>query len=153
MEIGWSTSGGSRTVTVLDQYNAHQVENFQLDDGGSYAGFSLGNGSFALVNGLTGTSGNDIIAWSNASDVLSGAVGNDMLFGNDSLNGGAGSDLLVGGLGADTFKFNSGEIGAANLDKIVDFSEGDKIGISALLGASAVLRLMAPTSAATSTSR
>jgi Ca2+-binding RTX toxin-like protein len=50
---------------------------------------------------------------------------------------GGGNDVLTGGAGADTFKF--GEQGAANLDRILDFSnaQGDTIDISALLGAAA----------------
>ena len=45
--------------------------------------------------------------------------------------------MLTGGAGANVFKF--GEMGAANLDKILDFSnaKGDTIDISALLGAAA----------------
>ena len=72
-------------------------------------------------------------------DIIGGA-GNDTLTGgagNDTLYGGTGNDTLTGGLGADTFVF--GAEGAANLDKILDFSnaQGDKIDISALLGAAA----------------
>ena len=57
--------------------------------------------------------------------------------GNDVLTGGAGNDTLTPGAGADVFKF--GEQGAANLDKILDFSDahGDTIDISALLSAAA----------------
>lgn len=137
LEISWSTAAGSRTITVLDQYNSRQIESFQLDEGGSYDGFSLGSSAYSLVAGLTGNDGtNDIIAGSSGSQTLSGGSGNDLLFGNggnDTLIGGIGNDLLVGGLGADTFKFS--ETGASNVDTILDFNngEGDKIDLSALL--------------------
>jgi Ca2+-binding RTX toxin-like protein len=71
---------------------------------------------------------------------LIGGSSNDTLTGgsgNDILTGGLGNDVLTGGAGANTFKL--GEMGAANLDKILDFSnaKGDTIDISALLGPAA----------------
>jgi Ca2+-binding RTX toxin-like protein len=139
MEINWTTASGSRSLSLLNEFNggtSDRIEFFQFDSGGTFAGVSLGTGNYTLANGVSGTSGNDIIAGSNASETLSGGGANDLLFGNggnDTLIGGAGNDLLVGGLGADTFKFS--ETGSANLDKILDFSnaEGDKIDLSGLL--------------------
>jgi Ca2+-binding RTX toxin-like protein len=99
-----------RTVTILDEYNSpNRVENFRLDDGGSFAGVSLGNGNYSLVTGLTGTGANDIIAGSGAGETLSGAGGNDLLFGNggnDTLRGGTGTNILDGGAGIDLLDFS-----------------------------------------------
>ncbi|SEI23750.1 VCBS domain-containing protein [Tardiphaga sp. OK245] len=95
-------------------------------------------GELGTVNKITGGTGNDLIFGGSQNDILSGGGGNDLLVGNaggDTLWGGAGNDVLVGGTGADIFKFGANEIGASNLDKIIDFSnaEGDKIDISGLL--------------------
>jgi Ca2+-binding RTX toxin-like protein len=49
--------------------------------------------------------------------------------GNDTINGGLGSDTLTGGLGNDTFVFNT-KLGATNIDRITDFTNGDKIALS-----------------------
>ena len=101
LEIGWAVASGSRTVTILDAYStANRVENFRLDEGGSFAGVSLGSSNYTLVSGLTGSnSANDIIAGSGASETLSGQGGNDLLFGNggnDTLRGGTGTNILDG---------------------------------------------------------
>src|SRR4029077_18353681 len=92
----------------------------------------------AITTMLNGTSGDDIIISILGGATLNGNAGNDVLIGsggNDTLSGGLGNDTLKGGGGADVFKF--GEQGPSNLDKILDFSNtaGDKIDISALLGA------------------
>ena len=75
----------------------------------------------------------------NATDVLNGGLGNDILFGfggDDQLSGGKGVDALVGGLGndvldggrdADIFVF--AEYGAANADKIAKLQKIDFIGL------------------------
>ncbi len=90
-------------------------------DGSVGTGSLTVNGSALTANlNLTGGSGND---------TLSGGSG------NDTLTGGTGNDTLTGGAGADTFKLSAQ--GPSNLDRIFDFSDaaGDKIDISALLGA------------------
>ncbi|WP_441227843.1 T1SS-143 repeat domain-containing protein [Tardiphaga sp. 20_F10_N6_6] len=102
-------------------------------------------GELGTANKITGGTGNDLIFGGSQNDILSGGGGNDLLVGNaggDTLWGGAGNDVLVGGTGADIFKFGANEIGASNLDKIIDFSnaEGDKIDISGLLDSIAGLQ-------------
>ena len=116
LEIGWAVASGSRTVTILDAYStANRVENFRLDEGGSYAGVSLGSSNYTLVSGLTGSnSANDIIAGSGASETLSGQGGNDLLFGNggnDTLRGGTGTNILDGGAGLDLLDFSDASSG------------------------------------------
>ncbi|WP_262030320.1 calcium-binding protein [Microvirga sp. Mcv34] len=57
------------------------------------------------------------------ADVL---VGGD---GNDYLNGGLGKDKLTGGDGQDVFAFTT-KLGAANLDRVLDFSTEDTLALS-----------------------
>ncbi|WP_441276863.1 T1SS-143 repeat domain-containing protein [Tardiphaga sp. 172_B4_N1_3] len=95
-----------------------------------------GSGSAAFV--ANGTSGATAVVnvVRDLADYLDGGAGNDTIYGgggNDTIIGGIGNDTLYGGSGGDIFKF--AETGAANLDKILDFSnaEGDKIDLSGLL--------------------
>jgi hypothetical protein len=87
-------------------------------------GFYFDNLTTSVSNSINGT-GNSL------DNVITGNSGDNVL------TGGGGNDTLTGGAGADVFKF--GEQGAANLDRILDFSnaQGDTIDISALLGAAA----------------
>jgi hypothetical protein len=77
--------------------------------------------------------GNDILVGRDGNDTLWGGGGSDLLLGgagNDQLHGGAGNDILSGGAGSDSFVFTS--TGAANVDKIVDYSlmQGDVIDLT-----------------------
>ena len=81
----------------------------------------------ARADTLTGAAGDDILKAGAGDDTLIGGGGNDKLFGgagNDSLIGGAGNDMLKGGAGADAFVFSTAP-GAANIDKIADFSAAE----------------------------
>ena len=124
-------------------------------DGGSYQIF--GQAGNDVIVGSTGsndlygdgvheaiTDGNDLlIGGANASNSLHGGGGNDVLIGgsandtldggsgNDILNGGAGKDTLTGGTGADTFVLDHVDIADVITD--YNYSEGDKIDLSALL--------------------
>jgi Ca2+-binding RTX toxin-like protein len=66
----------------------------------------------------------------NSVERLLGSAFNDTLEGNagaNTINGGAGSDVLTGLGGSDSFVFSTA-LGAANVDKITDFTAGsDKI--------------------------
>lgn len=75
----------------------------------------------------TGTGGDDILFGTGIADRLDGAGGNDVLIG------GLGNDTLTGGSGHDRFVF--AESGAANLDRILDFSSDDALDLSGLLDA------------------
>jgi len=57
------------------------------------------------------------------ADVLVGGSGNDYL------NGGLGKDKLTGGEGQDVFAFTT-KLGAANLDRVLDFSAEDTLVLS-----------------------
>jgi len=127
-----TATSGTKTlhVALLDQYvSSSAIESVTFEDGGqvgtSAGGYTLGTAAYNLVQGSTGTAGNDVLSGSSQDDVLSGGGGKDLVFGsggNDSLTGGAGNDLLWGGLGRDTFVF--GESGVANADTLLDFQAG-----------------------------
>ncbi|HEY0311187.1 MAG TPA: tandem-95 repeat protein [Allosphingosinicella sp.] len=76
-------------------------------------------------NGSAETDGAFKIFAGSGNDTLIGGAGNDLIFG------GLGSDTLTGGGGNDVFTFTdvSQSIGA-NVDRITDFTLGDKIDLS-----------------------
>ncbi len=60
----------------------------------------------AVVAGVNGTNGNDLVLGTAAGETVKGNGGDDCLVaggGNDALNGGAGTDVCVGGPGTDSF--------------------------------------------------
>ena len=95
---------------------------------------------------ITGDDGDSVLAGGEGADVLLGLGGDDLLIGgngDDVLAGGLGRDTLTGGNGADSFIFDDSALSDADLgirDLIADydFSEGDRLDLSALLGSSPV---------------
>ncbi|WP_145675644.1 nidogen-like domain-containing protein, partial [Azospirillum brasilense] len=97
---------------------------------------------YAGSDSLDGGAGNDLLFGGSGADVLRGGLGADMLIGgegadsldggqgDDTLDGGAGADQLMGGDGKDTFRFTN--LGDLFNDRIGDFSDGDRIDLSAL---------------------
>lgn len=71
-----------------------------------------------LHDTLYGGAGNDLLVGGGGHDRLFGDAGNDVLIG------GYGQDELTGGAGRDTFVFNVAP-GAANADRIMDFTVGE----------------------------
>ncbi len=68
---------------------------------------NLGN----IVEGSTGTSGNDLLLGSDNDDTLDGGGGNDCIVagdGDDIIFGGSGNDILLGGSGSDTCTGDAG---------------------------------------------
>lgn len=66
---------------------------------------------------------------SNFDDVMIGNDSRNILYGysgNDTFDGGLGNDVLRGSAGSDTFVFST-ELGAGNVDTIVDFASGDDV--------------------------
>ncbi|MCQ4162037.1 poly(beta-D-mannuronate) C5 epimerase [Roseomonas sp. GC11] len=87
----------------------------------------------SAANTLNGGAEDDTLYGLDGDDILSGGLGADILAGgagNDTLQGGRGADTLTGGAGNDTFRFDSAE--ELNLDRIVDFTAGDRLDISRL---------------------
>ena len=82
----------------------------------------------AAAGGHTVSAGADTFA-------LIGANGADTLVGNGNnqiLVAGQGTDILTGGGGSDLFYFTPGHVGSATgLDRITDFTQGDRIDLSA----------------------
>jgi Ca2+-binding RTX toxin-like protein len=86
-------------VTILNQFSttvSGRIEFLTAD---------VDWGPFTIQDGLTGTTGNDMIVGTGASDTISGGLGDDSLWGgagNDSINGGDGENEMHGGAGNDT---------------------------------------------------
>jgi len=81
---------------------------------------------------LFGQAGKDTLRGGLGADRLSGGAEGDDLFGNeaaDRLTGGAGNDTLTGGGGNDWFIFDSAN--GSSADKVMDFSPGDKLAVTA----------------------
>ena len=105
----------------------------------------MATGSFTFADGSVGSfvevDFDKLIA--PQQDALSSYQSPSDLTGDDLLHGGSGRDTLIGGAGADTFIFDTvalTDAGAGILDLIADynFSEGDVIDLSALLGSEPV---------------
>ncbi len=105
-EGGFSSLGARANFAVA--YGT-KIEN---GTGGGGADTLYGN---ALGNVLRGGGGNDKLYAGSGSDQLFGDAGNDTLAGQ------AGTDRLTGGIGNDSFVFSEA-LGAANADRILDFS-------------------------------
>lgn len=74
------------------------------------ATWSLGHVTFASVEKVVGTDGNDTLIGDSGSDILYGQAGNDLIkghAGNDNLHGKQGDDTIRGGHGHD--KANGGK--------------------------------------------
>ena len=151
LEVWWN---GACILTVSETGKVMQTKSLELIAGGGSnvvefrgigaadnAGASLDNVRlFALAPPAASEFGNDSLYGGGGDDTIYGMAGNDLLHGGagaDRLLGGAGADVLTGGSGADRFDFAYGDlpqIGAANHDRITDFSsaEGDLIDLSAI---------------------
>nr|WP_246498791.1 calcium-binding protein [Microvirga soli] len=94
------------------------------------------------IEGLGGSSYNDVLTGNGGYNELFGHWGNDELFGladgdylsggegHDLLVGGAGSDWLTGGNGSDLFRFDTA-LSSANVDIVNDFTVGaDRLQLS-----------------------
>jgi Ca2+-binding RTX toxin-like protein len=123
-------------ITITNHFvgGTNVVETLSFSGGATYAGYSLGTGSYTLstddssprtatagvntilagstaAETLTGNTGNDIISGGGGIDTINGGDGTNLLIGdagNDGITGGTGSDWLVGGAGTDTMTGGSG---------------------------------------------
>jgi serralysin len=86
------------------------------------------------IEGVIGSSFNDVLAGNSGAntllgerghDSLRGGAGNDSLFGDtgrDTLSGGLGNDTLNGGSRADLFRFDTALNASTNVDRINGYS-------------------------------
>ena len=117
-------SGGDGNDTIFagdsDNTLSNDIDNF----------LSGGTGNDTLHGGT----GNDSLLGDEDDDTLIGSTGNDTLHGgtgNDTLYGESGNDILSGSTGVDTFNYRNADVGAVNIDTIIDFVSGeDKIDLS-----------------------
>ena len=83
----------------------------------------------ALGFDISGTSGNDVLTGTNATDRFVSLAGNDDLSGGDgtdTFTGGQGNDTLRGGTGHDTYLFNVGD-GIDTIEDATGPGEGNRI--------------------------
>ncbi|MDH1263226.1 peroxidase family protein [Pseudomonas sp. GD03944] len=88
-------------------------------DNGNTLEYLVSAATGALLLGIVGTAGNDVLNGTPGNDMLDGLGGNDILnalggndllyggTGDDALNGGAGDDAMFGGTGNDTYQVDS----------------------------------------------
>jgi Ca2+-binding RTX toxin-like protein len=133
-----------------DLYGADGDDQLNGESGSDKLYGGLGNDSLSGGEGIDHIEGgldNDLLDGGNGDDYLNGGAGVDALLGgigsddlygedgDDTLMGGAGSDDLYGGLGNDTFKFTNvieSGLTSTTRDHIFDFTNGDKIDLSAI---------------------
>ncbi len=108
------------------------VESVTFSGGATFLGHALGSAPRTLAGGLIGGAGADVIASTNAGEILTGNAGDDLLFGNDgadSLNGNDGIDLLVGGAGNDSLSGGNDAdalVGGAGIDTLTGGAGDDR---------------------------
>jgi len=126
-----SGAGGNDVLISIEN-----VIGTSFDDivtGSSQANAISGSGGNDAIDG---GSGNDAIDGGNGNDALKGSAGDDLLTGGaglDTLTGGVGADMLSGGAGFDIFLFTAiTDSTVASADRILDFTSGDRIDLSAI---------------------
>lgn len=103
--------------TLLNQHLAdYRIEQIKTSEG-----------TFNLIGGTVGTSGNDLIVGAlNTSETLVGGAGNDVIRGDVGdavariLDGGAGNDTLIGGAGATTYRYTTADWGHDVIKEALD---------------------------------
>ncbi|WFU07161.1 DUF5801 repeats-in-toxin domain-containing protein (plasmid) [Rhizobium sp. CB3171] len=136
------TGGGGNNTLDFSRFD-HAIE-ITLTQSSTSTHFDVSGGGldYSDINGIIGTSYDDIIIGGDHSNFLSGGAGNDILTGgagNDMLDGGSGFNLMTGGAGADTFIIDASALSKLDpADVIADFhptTEGDKLDVSGLIDA------------------
>ncbi|MFN0194807.1 MAG: calcium-binding protein [Aestuariivirga sp.] len=119
-DAGDRMEGGAGFDTVSYE-SADAGVRMSLDGSLVATGDALGD-SLLGIEGLAGSSFNDVLRGDANANVLTGGMGTDVLqgmAGNDVIRGGAGVDTVVGGLGNDSFDFLAL---TDAIDRIADFS-------------------------------
>lgn len=130
--------------TVQGSFQADTINGNQGNDsisGGGGDDFVLGGkGGDRLLGGIgndliNGNIGQDYVAGGSGNDTVRGGQDADILLGedgNDVLIGDFGTDILIGGVGNDSFIMRIDTVldDPNNADFILDFTAGDRIGVS-----------------------
>lgn len=94
-------------------------------DLGAHTAHGLGNDTLSGIEGVVGSSFDDLLKGDSKANVLDGGGGNDVLWG------GLGADTLTGGEGSDTFVWKRSDIKAVDglvaVDHVTDFGAGDTL--------------------------
>ena len=109
-----------------DVYLVDNARDRVLESGGAGSDKVLSWTSYTLAAGQEIENLNLLVATNKAKLDLTGNAFGQTLVGNNganALDGGLGNDVLIGRGGADTFVFGTA-LGAANIDRIADFSQG-----------------------------
>jgi VCBS repeat-containing protein len=123
---GDDTMDGGTGIDLLDFSDATGALNFTLVQSSSntvvnLTSVGLGTDTYLNMEGVIGSSYNDILV---------GSTGNDVIVG------GLGADTMTGGGGNDTFVWRKGDANA--VDTITDFGAGDVLDVSDLLAGSGI---------------
>ncbi|MEL6477964.1 MAG: hypothetical protein AAFR17_11615 [Pseudomonadota bacterium] len=126
---GEDTISGGSGADSIDLGTFETGQTLRLFDGSVGAEEDLTE--FTSIENLFGTMERDILAGNGRVNFMAGRGGDDQLSGgqgNDQLVGNAGRDVLFGGAGNDTFTYfntSDSQAGAANRDRIADFTQGE----------------------------
>ncbi|WP_225009885.1 M64 family metallopeptidase [Novosphingobium percolationis] len=130
----WFVTGSSAGDSIVLKGRSANLSWVEAGDGADIV--TGGNGSDQIFGG----SGDDRLTGGAGRDQLLGGAGADRLSGGDGadvLTGGSARDLFTGGAGNDRFVFDDGDFGAkttSGCDRILDFTKGDRIDLSAVDG-------------------
>ena len=120
--MGSDQLSGGEGDDIVDYSRQNGIDHVEatLDEGRTISITVVGgdDDQITAIEGIIGSSGNDLLTGDSRNNQLSGAGGNDFLDGgegDDSLFGDAGQDLFLGGAGADAYD------GGAGTD-VIDYS-------------------------------
>ena len=105
------TGSGAGTYDYVGTIGAGTFSEIEVISGTEYAD-TINAAASSASELLSGAGGNDSITGGSGNDALYGGTGNDTILGNagaDTVDGGTGNDSLSGGLGDDTFYGGDGD--------------------------------------------
>jgi Ca2+-binding RTX toxin-like protein len=122
--------GSGLADTVRYDYAPSGVVAALAPEASAYNTGAAAGDTYVSIEGLTGSSFNDVLFGDSGPNQLYGRDGDDFLIGNagdDTLFGGKGADEFIGGAGNDDFFFDYQSLEAGITDTIDDFTLGDEI--------------------------
>ncbi|WP_165448600.1 calcium-binding protein [Rhizobium leguminosarum] len=106
--VGAGDAGSILIKDNLNEYYQSGIDKIVFADGTVWSRADLR----AMLVNFAGTSGNDVITGSNATDIINALAGNDTINagdGNDVITGATGSDTIDSGWGNDTIYYARGD--------------------------------------------